>query len=379
MLYLLPNPGNPPKKGPFRPRKVSRKITKRGPGLPISSYPTVLRPPARRAHPASKTRGGRKIRKALGGKGPYYRHRIVYWSKDARGGTEGVRSPYYVKGNRMARRVKGRRRKYSSRRRRKSNPLVMGNRRHRRKGRRKSRRNPYVLGNRSRRRSHRKGGRRRRNAGFVGFNPDVLFNRKRRRKGRRSRRNPYVLGNRKRRRSRRGGYRRNPGSFKGALSLLKPANFLAGAKSFALQAVPVGAGYVGVRLLDSYLYSKAWGKLIAPLNAKMTGEIGPKLLNTAWDTLTHIVTAGVGGGLISKVWKKPDAAKLFAAGVAVNWIRKMAVIWLPEGQFKAALAGYEGELEDYVENTPRMGMYGNDSMSDYVESNPGMRDYVTQY
>jgi hypothetical protein len=165
----------------------------------------------------------------------------------------------------------------------------------------------------------------------------------------------------------------------GTLSLLKPANFLAGVKSFAIQAVPVGAGYVGVRLLDTYLFTKAWVKIIAPMNAKMTGEIGPKLLNTVWDTLTHIVTAGVGGGLIQKMWKKPDAAKMFAAGVAVNWLRKMAVIWLPEGQFKAALSGYEGELEDYVENVPRMGMYGNDSMGDYVEQSPAMGDYVTTY
>jgi hypothetical protein len=159
---------------------------------------------------------------------------------------------------------------------------------------------------------------------------------------------------------------------------LKPANFLAGAKNFAIMAVPVGAGYVGVRLLDSYVYVKGWEKLIQPQIAKMeAGGIGQKALNSAWDTLTHLITAGVGGGLIAKMWKKPDAAKLFAAGVAVNWIRKMAVIWLPEGQFKAALAG--DNLEDYVESMPRMGHYSNDSMADYVEQSPSMGDYVTTY
>jgi hypothetical protein len=184
----------------------------------------------------------------------------------------------------------------------------------------------------------------------------------------------FNRGNRSRRARRH--YRRNP-----ALAGIIPGNLMSvrgitgSIKSFAVAAVPVTLGYAGVRLLDSYVWAKLWDMGVN----KWTANSEPttkKIVNSLWDTFTHVVTASVGAGIAVKIVKRRDAAALFAAGVAVNWVRKMAVIWLPEGQMKAVLAGNDDDLlSDYVQyDVPSR-------MNDYVETNEGggVGDYVESY
>lgn len=147
---------------------------------------------------------------------------------------------------------------------------------------------------------------------------------------------------------------------------LSPARFLDNAKTFAANAIPVGLGYAGMRFLDANVFVRGWLAWVQPFNADKS-QMTQNIVNTLFDTTTHMLTAAVGGVFCHKVLKKPGCTYLFAAGVTVNWLRKMATIWLPEGQLRSLLAGDEYQLvNDYVEFAP------GGRVNDYVE----MNDYV---
>jgi len=149
-------------------------------------------------------------------------------------------------------------------------------------------------------------------------------------------------------------------------------------KTFVVAAIPVGLGYIGVRLLDQYAWTPLHAKVADALKLKVAGkETQYKLFNTLWDTLTHVITASVGAGVAVRFIKRPGVAQMFAAGVAINWIRKIANIWVESPNMKALLAGGddENDLSDYVQyDVPGQ-------MADYVETNEGsgVGDYVESY
>lgn len=149
--------------------------------------------------------------------------------------------------------------------------------------------------------------------------------------------------------------------------------------SLVKTAIPVGLGYAGGKLFNTYIWSKAGTFVVTPLTKNMTNAVGIKAVNTAWFTLGSLISAGVGAGIAVKMLKSRQAGALFAAGVAVQWLQGVVGLWsdmLP-AVVTNALSGYGTDtyFDDFVEYSYGLPSRG---MSDYVEErgNGAMADYV---